>query len=381
MEFYAKSKILSGEDALSNLVHELKMKNVMRPILISEKVDEYPSFIRKAREAFDNDKLKVPYIALIKGETANADTVETIVEKCKEVNADAIVAIGRESVIDTAKIARELLRAKVKSVKDIKSICETDGDMPLAVASVFVGTATEGSNTAYMYGENEKIKFVSPNLTPEFIVIDDKLALNPHRRRAASSVMYALALSVIATIGKDSSFVSEATARAAIGFVVGAIDRLKEGTRARKLLKNIANASVLAGIAYNAVKDDILSKLSVTVSRELRIPYSKTYSMLFPHYYEYLINNDINNEERYSSVLLSLIGEERYAFVPVSRRVSDSYKEIRNIIDFLEDKSGFRYNLSDFGMKLPAIEKIAKEMGKYGEDAADMARFTLSRTY
>lgn len=155
MEFYAKSKILSGEDALSNLVHELKMKNVMRPILISEKVDEYPSFIRKAREAFDNDKLKVPYIALIKGETANADTVETIVEKCKEVNADAIVAIGRESVIDTAKIARELLRAKVKSVKDIKSICETDGDMPLAVASVFVGTATEGSNTAYMYGENE----------------------------------------------------------------------------------------------------------------------------------------------------------------------------------------------------------------------------------
>ncbi len=103
--------------------------------------------------------------------------------------------------------------------------------------------------------------------------------------------------------------------------------------------------------------------------------------MLFPHYYEYLINNDINNEERYSSVLLSLIGEERYAFVPVSRRVSDSYKAIRNIIDFLEDKSGFRYNLSDFGMKLPAIEKIAKEMGKYGEDAADMARFTLSRTY
>ncbi len=381
MEFYAKSKILSGEDALSNLVHELKMKNVMRPILISEKVDEYPSFIRKARAAFDNDKLKVPYIALIKGETANEDTVETIVEKCKEVNADAIVAIGRESVIDTAKIVRELLRAKVKSVKDMKSICERDGDIPLAVASVFVGTATEGSNTAYMYGENEKIKFISPNLTPEFIVIDDKLALNPHRRRAASSVMYALALSVIATVRKDSSFVSEATARAAIGFVVSAIDRLKEGTRAKKLLKNIANASVLAGIAYNAVKDDILSNLSVIVSRELRIPYSKTYSMLFPHYYEYLINSDINNEERYSSVLLSLIGEERYAFVPVSRRVSDSYKEIRNIIDFLEDKSGFRYNLSDFGMKLSAIEKIAKEMEKYGKDAADMARFTLSRTY
>lgn len=375
--FYTRCKLMAGNNALDNLIHELKMRNIMRPMIICDKIDSYPSFVKPVLKAFDNDKIKPGNITFVSDDYAKAEVIDNLIETYKESGADSIIAVGRDVCISIAKLVRLSISEEAKSVKDISKISTNCESIPLIIVPIFIGSGLEGSKFARYYNAGDCINVSSEALLPDIIVADNKMLFRPSSTIIATGIVFSLGMSIQAYTDKAGNSVTQAAAMAAIRLIFDGVSKIKNGYRFSSISENFTIATVLSGIANNNLIADKLSNMANIVSKYMRLPFDKVYSMLFPHYYEVTLDKE---NDRYMDVLLPIVGEERYAFTAINSRAVAVYKEIRQLIDYLRDKTGFRYNLSDYKLARTDIDKLVGLMVKENIDE-NMARVILERTY
>ena len=287
--FYFKSKLMTGERALASLPHELKMKNASKPMVIGERMDAYPPFYKSIARAFNNDKIKIVAIKEYADSMASLTAINEAIEAYKECGADSIVVVGREAVITIAKLVKLAIEQGVSDIATLDSdmlSVYSKLDVPLYVVPVFYASGGEGINRAIFYDDKTSYTVISDKIMPDGIVVDPSMTFKPSDSVMAANIMYALSMAIITYTSKYGNVVTMSTAMSAIELICTNINKQNFKRKPLQFASNLMTSTVLAGIAHNGLLYDELAVMSDIVSSYIRVPYSKVYSMLFPHYYE-----------------------------------------------------------------------------------------------
>ena len=363
--FINKTKLMTGDRALSNLPHELRMKNVSKPMVISEKIDAYKPFYKMLVKAFDNDTIKMNTIMVVEEKIANTDVINKAIEQYWENECDSIVVVGREAVLSIAKLTKLAIEQGQKDIKNVDVVRQSRINVPLIVVPVFYGSGMEAMSYARCYSGNVSYDYVSNALMPDIVIADNSMVMRPSKQILASSVMYALANAIIAYTDRHSNVMTRVTAMSAINIICTSINELDVRKRKAEFDGNLLTSTIIAGMAASQLKVDDLAMMSLVVSGAIKVPYSKVYSMLFMPYYAEMLDAD---NEYQMDVLLPIIGESRYALTPIGKRAEEVVDNINELLTFLKSYSGFRTTLSSFGMERDMLPHIADKIAKKGID-------------
>lgn len=248
----ANQTILHTEGDYTSLLQILKERGVSRLFVVCGKnsgrlpatayVRALPRTAGIAVEEFSGFEANPKYESVAEG-----------VRRLQAFGADAVLAIGGGSAMDTAKCIK-LYSALDPSgnMLEVKEEAALRNDLPLIVLPTTAGTGSEATRFAVIYYEGNKQSIEHETIVPSIVVLDPSVleGLPPYQRRATMMDALSHALesywSVYST--EESRGVSADALRSVLRAKDGYLQNTKEGNQAMQL------AALRAGQAINLTK-------------------------------------------------------------------------------------------------------------------------------
>lgn len=181
-------------------------------------------------------------------------TVDSAYEALRRLQADAVVAIGGGSVIDTAKAARLCAQQDCTFSEFLRSDRSFPApDVPLIALPTTAGTGSEVSGGAVITdpAETSKSGIAHPNLRAQDALVDPLLTHSVPPALTAYTGVDALAQAIAAMIARSRTPIGDAIALEAIRLAGGSlVAAFRDGSNA-SARSRMACASLLAGLAMN----------------------------------------------------------------------------------------------------------------------------------
>jgi alcohol dehydrogenase len=187
---------------------------------------------------------------------------------------------------------------------------------------------------------------------------------NFHRRIGRNVIiqsagMDALVHAVEAYTCLQKNPLSDAYAYTAVNMIRQYLPRAVKDGNDREARLAMANASLLAGVAFSNSMVGIVHAMGHACGGVSRAPHGDCMTILLPYGMEY---NMSAVSEYYARLLLPLAGAEVYARTPASQRARKSIEAVREMSAGYAEICGLPARLSQVGVKkedLPAIARAA----------------------
>ncbi len=385
-QHFCPVKILSGHNAVSNIPYEMDILGCRRAMVVTDKGVVDAGLINLVREAFaDSDK----EIACVFDE-APPDSSNRLVNKLAKLfekeKCDCFLAVGGGSALDTAKGANIVIS---EGTDDILSLQGNEiikkALLPMIAVPTTSGTGSEVTKVAVIYNEEKNVKmaFVSDRLYPRVAVLDSRMTMTVPPKLTAATGMDALTHAMEAYTCLQKNPIDDVFARAAIELIRKYLVRAVENGRDEEARLGMANASLLAGIAFSNSMVGMIHALAHACGGVCHVPHGMANAILLPHGLEY----NISGIPRYIAELSGMLGgsieymeEKEQAMVTVSL--------VKNLLGRVSRISGLPVRLRDAGVtedKLPAIASAAINDGAMAfnpvEVSYDEALEVLKKAY
>ncbi|AEC52297.1 alcohol dehydrogenase, iron-containing [Pyrococcus sp. NA2] len=183
------------------------------------------------------------------------ENVEEVLPKVREFSPDTIIALGGGSVIDTAKAVKVFYDVPDLDFDSVAIFSRFKKAQPLpklktrfiAIPSTS-GAGSEVSAASVIKKGDTKYTIVSPDLCPQYAILDPRLPENMPREVARNSGMDVLVHAIEAYVSKASTPFTDALAVKSIKIVFSYLeDSLRGDSEARE---KIHYAATMAGIAF-----------------------------------------------------------------------------------------------------------------------------------
>ena len=190
-EFQNSTKILSGENALENITHELLSFNAKNVLILSDNTLNKIGIVQKVVDALDLSEINIKEIFLDIPSDSSIEVINTIVQLYNTRNCDSILAIGGGSVIDTAKGVRMTLSQEKDNILELEG-CEMINygkHIPFIAIPTTSGTGSEATLVAVILDNIRKTKmeFISYYLLPDVAVLDARMTISLPKRVTAAT--------------------------------------------------------------------------------------------------------------------------------------------------------------------------------------------------
>lgn len=190
-EFYVKSDVTFGKDAIQELSSILKKYNAKHVMVIYDKGVEAVGIAQQVLDAMDTSFDVITYDGVIPNPTN--EVVQEGYELAKEHKVDTFVAVGGGSSMDTAK-AINVLTSYGGNIMDYEGIGNVPGPVcPLIAIPTTAGTSSEITNVAALIDTESVRKYV----VIDDVLIADKVIADPEFTRTVPA-------SVTAATGLDA---------------------------------------------------------------------------------------------------------------------------------------------------------------------------------
>ena len=361
-EFQNAAKILSGELAIENIPHELIALGAKKVLILTDKTLEKIGTLQIVIDALSGKDVEIAGIFSDIPTDSSIDVINQIVKMYKDLNCEAILALGGGSVIDTAKGTRMVLAQEKENIMDLAG-CEliTYGKhIPFIVIPTTSGTGSEVTLVAVILNklQNIKMEFISYYLVPDVAVLDPRMTLTLPKKISASTGIDALCHAVEAYTCLQKNPLSDAYATSAIEIIRdNLIDVVKNGGD-KKLRLAMANASLMAGVAFSNSMVGVVHAIGHSVGAVSRVPHGDAMSILLPHCMRF---NKDKLEAEYAKLLLYIAGEEVYVNTPSDKKADKTIECIEELLKELHDISGLPTKLSEANVKKEDFDAIAKK--------------------
>lgn len=361
-EFQNAAKILSGELAIENIPHELIALGAKKVLILTDKTLEKIGTLQIVIDALSGKDVEIAGIFSDIPTDSSIDVINQIVKMYKDLNCEAILALGGGSVIDTAKGTRMVLAQEKENIMDLAG-CEliTYGKhIPFIVIPTTSGTGSEVTLVAVILNklQNIKMEFISYYLVPDVAVLDPRMTLTLPKKISASTGIDALCHAVEAYTCLQKNPLSDAYATSAIEIIRdNLIDVIKNGGD-KKLRLAMANASLMAGVAFSNSMVGVVHAIGHSVGAVSRVPHGDAMSILLPHCMRF---NKDKLEAEYAKLLLYIAGEEVYVNTPSDKKADKTIECIVELLKELHDISGLPTKLSEANVKKEDFDAIAKK--------------------
>ncbi len=282
-----------GKGAIENIVPEIKSRG-FKSILVCTDGDLLKFGVAtKVTNLLDKANIKYEIFKDIKPNP----TIENVlngVEACKKAKADAIVAIGGGSSMDTSKaIGIIMTNPEFKDVRSLEGVAPTKNPtLPIIAVSTTAGTAAEVTINYVITDVENKRKFVCVDNhdMPIVAIVDPDMMSSMPKGLTASTGMDALTHAI-------EGYITRAAWEMSDMFHIKAIELIAKNLRLAVLndpkgREGMALGQYIAGMGFSNVGLGIDHAMAHTLSAYYDVPHGVACAMLLPIAMEF--NKDVS---------------------------------------------------------------------------------------
>lgn len=235
------------------------------------------------------------------------EVVDEAAEVLRESGADAVLAVGGGSPIDTAK-AMCMLQTHEGSVRDYlfggSKTVERE-ILPLICVPTTAGTGSEMTAASVITNNQEKIKVsvTHENLAPKLAVIDPELQRGMPPFITATTGMDALTHAIESYTSLNAGPISDAMGLAAIKLISNNIRTAVSDGNNLEARSNMAAASTMAGAAFMNGGLGVVHGIAQTIGAVAHVPHGTANSLLLPYCME---RNVVGNLEKFRDIAAAM---------------------------------------------------------------------------
>lgn len=283
--------------------------------------------------------------------------VKQAAERGARSGAQAIIALGGGSVLDTAKAANILLSQGGDLVADYSGAQTlTKALKPLIAIPTTSGTGSEVTKAAVILDEENsaKLSFVDRYLYPNLAILDPELTLSMPPALTAMTGMDALTHAIEAYTSLEQNSFAQALSLRAIELIhLNLLTATREGSNleARSAMMIASN---MAGVAFDHSMVGVVHSMSHAVGAISHVPHGLANSILLPWGMEY-------NFEAVSDKYADL--GKSFGLAPQgssAERARQVIQTVRSLQQALKKACALVDNLSAAGVKEEDLDAIAE---------------------
>lgn len=284
------------------------------------------------------------------------ENVQIGVEKFKAVKADAIIAIGGGSSIDTAKgigiIANNPEFADVKSLEGVAAT--KNRSVPIIAVPTTAGTAAEVTINYVITDESatKKMVCVDPKDIPIMAVVDPEMMSSMPGKLTAATGMDALTHAIEGYITKGAWVLTDMFELKAIELIAKHLQGAVTKPSDLEARNGMGVAQYIAGMGFSNVGLGIVHSMAHSLGAVYDTPHGIANALLLPYVMEY---NASATGEKYREIARNL-GVEN-----VDTMTADEYRKAAvEAVVTLSKFIGIPQKLAEIGAKEEDLPKLAK---------------------
>jgi len=359
-EFCNSTKIVSGTRALEHIGYELAALGASRPLVLTNTQLLELKVATQVLDALADTEAEVVGVYEKVPVDSSVDVVNDVARAFSETGADAIVAVGGGSVLDTAKGAMIVLThgGDLMEHRGAESLLGRRAVAFIAIPTT-AGTGSEVTSAAVIKDTRRHVKmgFTSLSLLPDVAILDPRLTVGLPPRLTASTAMDALTHAVEAFSCVQTNPLSDCYAQAAIRLIRIHLPNVIEQPRSLADRLALANAALMAGVAFSNAMVGIVHAMGHAAGGVAGVPHGDAMAVLLPHGMAY--NLDVAGG-RYGELLLDLAGAEVYAATPPAGRGAAAIEAVRSLLALLHETVGQPVTLGEMGVMPEQVPDIAR---------------------
>jgi alcohol dehydrogenase len=225
--------------------------------------------------------------SLVREVKAPGEPTDTVVDRTAAtisgVRAQAIVAIGGGSVIDTAKAARLCAQLEISYANFTEGSREVPApEVPLIAVPTTAGTGSEVSGGAVITNEatDRKAGIASPNLRAQHALVDPVLTHSAPPPVTSYSGVDALAQAIAGMVAKCRTPIGDAIALEAIGLIGRSLVLAYRDGSDAAARSEVACGSMMAGLTMNIADCTAEHSLGQAIGGEFHVPHGLTIGLV-----------------------------------------------------------------------------------------------------
>lgn len=337
-------RILFGEGRLRELNTEIALLGKKRGLLVTSE-----GFIRRGVVENIRKNCEGLVVAVFTSVSPNPDVQEC--DKCaslaREANCDFIIALGGGSVLDCAKAVATLCLTAAPTADYLgtgKAL--PPAHIPLIAIPTTSGTGSEVSSVSVLSDHERGIKaaFSSENFYPKVAIIDPELTYSVPPYLTACTGFDVICHAIEAYWNKHHQPACDALAVHALRLALENIETAYHEPQNKLARRNMAESSVLAGLAFTLPKTSAPHACSYPLTNRLGIPHGEACALTMPHFIRY---NASHGDPRTTS-LAHLVG------FPDAEAMAQHFVE-------LQVRTNLRTSLHDFHLEDATLSLLVAE--------------------
>ena len=277
-----------GHRAIENIVPEIKARGFKKILVCTDPDLLKFGVTQKVTTLLDKAQIEYQIYSQIKA-NPTIENVKDGVVACKNYGADAIVAIGGGSAMDTSKaIAIIVTNEEFADVRSLEGVAPTTKPcLPIIAVATTAGTAAEVTINYVITDVEKKRKFVcvDPHDMPVVAIVDPDMMASMPKGLTASTGMDALTHAIEGYITKGAWAMSDMFHIKAIELISsslrGAVNNDPDGR------EGMALGQYIAGMGFSNVGLGIDHSMAHTLSAYYDVPHGVACAMLLPIAMEY----------------------------------------------------------------------------------------------
>ena len=342
-----------GQGAIQEIVNEIKNRH-FKKVLVTSTPDLFEFKVAtKVTDLLDAAGIAYDVYDNIKP-NPTIENVTSGVAACKTAGAEAIVAVGGGSAIDTSKaIATIVTNPEFSDVRSLEGVAPTKHPcLPIIAVSTTSGTAAEVTINYVITDveKNRKFVCVDPHDIPIVAIVDPDMSASMPTGLCASTGMDALVHAVEGYITKGAWELTDMLHLKAIEIIGRSLRSAVAGDFAGREAMSLGQ--YIAGMGFSNVGLGIVHSMAHPLSAVYDIPHGKACAMLLTAVLKF---NAPATGEKYREIA-------RVMGVPdVDGMDQDTYRQAAiDVIQKLADDVGIPKSLSEAGVKREDIPFLAE---------------------
>ena len=342
-----------GQGAIQEIVNEIKNRHFKKVLVtstpdlfefkVATKVTDLLDAAGIAYDVYDNIKPNPTIENVISGVAA-----------CKAAGAEAIVAVGGGSAIDTSKaIATIVTNPEFSDVRSLEGVAPTKHPcLPIIAVSTTSGTAAEVTINYVITDveKNRKFVCVDPHDIPIVAIVDPDMSASMPTGLCASTGMDALVHAVEGYITKGAWELTDMLHLKAIEIIGRSLRSAVAGDFAGREAMSLGQ--YIAGMGFSNVGLGIVHSMAHPLSAVYDIPHGKACAMLLTAVLKF---NAPATGEKYREIARVM------GVSDVDEMDQETYRQAAiDVIQKLADDVGIPKSLSEAGVKREDIPFLAE---------------------
>ena len=273
-----------GKGAREELPEEIRKRGFRKVLVVTDKTLLECGVTGKVIEVLDKAEIRYEVYSEIKPNPTIKNVLDGV-EACRAAGADAIVAVGGGSSIDTAKgISIVMTNPERADIVSLNGLSNTENKgLPIIALPTTSGTAAEVTINYVITDEEREIKMVcvDPNDIPVLAIVDSDLMASMPKSIAAATGMDALTHAVEGYITKGHNVMADMFHMKAIELIFkylpAAVNEKDE-----EAIEMMGLAQYIAGMGFSNVGLGIVHSMAHQLGAVYDTPHGIANAILLP---------------------------------------------------------------------------------------------------